>query len=230
MPMDSQFDEYAANYEAALGQGLSLAGEDMAYFARGRVAWLAHALRVLGEHPKRVMDYGCGQGSTTPLFFDLLGAEFVLGTESSEKLVDLARRTYGSKRAYFSFVDQYVPDAGMDLTYSNGVFHHIPVRQRGAAIDYVWRSLRPGGLFALWENNPWNPGTRLVMSRIPFDRDAIPLSSRQAQRLLREGGFEVLRTDYLFIFPRQLKCFRRLETLLSRVPLGGQFQVLCRKP
>jgi hypothetical protein len=26
-----------------------------------------------------------------------------------------------------------------------------------AAVDYVYRSLRPGGLFAFWENNPWNP-------------------------------------------------------------------------
>ena len=43
-------------------------------------------------------------------------------------------------------------------------------------------ALRPGGLFAFWENNPWNPGTRLVMSRIPFDRDAITLSA------LERGG------------------------------------------
>ena len=66
-----------------------------------------------------------------------------------------------------------------------------------AAIDYVLRSLRPGGLFAFWENNPWNPGTRYVMSRIPFDRDAITLSPLEARQLLRVGGFEILRTDFL---------------------------------
>ena len=45
---------------------------------------------------------------------------------------------------------------------------------------FVRQGLRPGGVFALWENNPWNPGTRLVMRRIPFDRNAVLLSARAA--------------------------------------------------
>jgi hypothetical protein len=53
------------------------------------------------------------------------------------------------------------------------------------------RSLRPGGLFAPWENNPWNPNTRYVMSRIPFDRDATTLSPPKAVGLLRQNGFQV---------------------------------------
>ena len=108
----------------------------------------------------------------------------------------------------------------------------IIFRRRNAphAIDYVLRSLRPGGLFAFWENNPWNPGTRYVMSRIPFDRDAITLSSPEARHLLRLGGFEILRTDFLFIFPRILDWCRWVEPLCSRLPLGAQYQVLCRKP
>ena len=94
----------------------------------------------------------------------------------------------------------------------------------------VFRRLRPGGLFALWENNPWNPGTRYVMSRIPFDRDAVPLAPPEARRLVRACGFEVLRTDFLFLFPRALRLMRPLEARLSRLPLGAQYQVLCRRP
>ena len=47
---------------------------------------------------------------------------------------------------------------------------------------------RPAGYFALFENNPWNPGARLVMRRIPFDRDAIMLSPRHAARMLILSG------------------------------------------
>jgi hypothetical protein len=89
--------------------------------------------------------------------------------------------------------------------------------------------LRPGAIFAFWENNPWNPGTRYVMRRVPFDRDAVTLSPPEARRWLRSAGFEILRTDFLFIFPRPLRWLRRLEPILSRAPLGGQYQVLCRK-
>jgi hypothetical protein len=67
------------------------------------------------------------------------------------------------------------------------------------------------------------------MHRIPFDRDAQPLSSPAARRLLQAGGFEILQTDFWFIFPRKLKWLRGLETGLARWPLGAQYQVLCRK-
>ena len=40
-----------------------------------------------------------------------------------------------------------------------------------------------------------------MMNRIPFDRDAITLSPPEARQLLVVGGFEILRIDYLFIFP-----------------------------
>ena len=35
------FDQYAAEYDAALAQGLSVSGEDKEHFARERVSWLA---------------------------------------------------------------------------------------------------------------------------------------------------------------------------------------------
>lgn len=230
MTRGTHFDEYADSYDVALGHGLAVSGEHKEYFAQGRVAWLARCLREMQQPPGRVMDYGCGAGSSTQFLLDLLGAEFVLGVDTSAKSIELARRAHRSERTRFVLFDQYRPCGEMDLVYCNGVFHHIPMGRRPAAVDYVRCSLRPGGLFALWENNPWNPGARLVMSRIPFDRDAVTLTPPETRHLLRAGGFEVLRTDFLFIFPRALKWLRRIEPLVSRLPLGAQFQVLCRKP
>jgi SAM-dependent methyltransferase len=224
-----EFDAYAADYDAALAQGLAVSGEDKMYFVRGRLAWLAACLRQLGEQPMTVMDYGCGIGSTTPAFFEWLGVTSVVGTDIAPRALDVARRAYGSERTRFLLFDHYQLNAALDLVYCNGVFHHIPPQAREAAVAYVARALRPGGLWAFWENNPWNPGTRYVMHRIPFDRDAIPLTPPEARRLLQAGGFEILRTDFLFLFPRMLKWLRRLEARLARWPLGAQYQVLCRK-
>jgi hypothetical protein len=67
------------------------------------------------------------------------------------------------------------------------------------------------------------------MSRCVFDRDAILLTPPEARALLRESGFQVLRTDFRFIFPRALRALRKFEDLVHRVPLGTQYQVLCRK-
>jgi hypothetical protein len=68
------------------------------------------------------------------------------------------------------------------------------------------------------------------MRRIPFDRDAVPVWPSEARRLLQVSGFEILRTDFLFIFPQILRYLRNLEPHLARWPIGGQYQVLCRKP
>jgi hypothetical protein len=110
------------------------------------------------------------------------------------------------------------------------VFHHIPIADRAEAAAFVFEALRPGGLFAFWENNAWNPGTRYVMRRTSFDHDAIPVFPHGARRLLRTTGFEVMGTDYLFVFPGPLALLRPIEPWISKLPLGGQYLVLARKP
>jgi len=224
------FDAYAAQYDAALQQGLSVSGETKDYFARGRITWLTQVLAQMGEEPQSVLDFGCGTGTSARLFRETLPLAEILGVDVSAGSLEVGRQLHGHLRIRFSSLTEYQPEPRFHLAFCNGVFHHIPLPERPGAVNFIIRSLRPGGLFAFWENNPWNPGTRLVMRRIPFDRDAIPLSALQALHLLRAGGFQTVRTDFLFIFPRILKCFRGLEPLLSRLPLGAQYQILCRKP
>jgi SAM-dependent methyltransferase len=229
-PAKPGFDAYASQYDAALAEGLSVSGETKDYFAQGRVDHLAGRLQELRFRPGSILDFGCGTGTNTPFLLNLDGVSSLLGVDISESSLNIARRLIPDKRAAFSPLDQYRPDGRFDLVFTNGVFHHIPLAERSAAIDYILRALRPGGLLAFWENNPWNPGTRYVMSRVPFDRDAITFSSHEAEGLIRAGGFEVLRTDFLFIFPKMLGFLRSLEPTLVRLPLGAQYQLLCRKP
>jgi SAM-dependent methyltransferase len=232
MKIDSResFDKYAAEYDNALSQGLSVSGETKNYFARRRIEWLRDRLQKDMACVDHIMDYGCGTGSSAPLLSEILGANALVGTDKSVESLQIATHNFGSKTATFLRFDEYQPDGRFDLVYCNGVFHHIALSERAAAVNYIFRSLRPGGYFAFWENNPWNPGTRLVMSRIPFDRDAITITARGARALVRSGGFEILRTDFLFIFPNILNSLRWIEPFCTSFPLGAQYLVLCRKP
>jgi SAM-dependent methyltransferase len=231
MKIDSResFDKYAAEYDSALSQGLSVSGETKDYFARRRIEWLRDRLQKDMAHADHVMDYGCGTGSSAPLLSEILDAKALVGTDKSVESLQIATHNFGSKTATFLRFDEYQPDGTFDLVYCNGVFHHIALSERAAAINYIFQSLRPGGYFAFWENNPWNPGTRLVMSRIPFDHDAITITARGARALLRSGGFEVVRTDFLFIFPNILNSLRWIEPFCTSFPLGAQYLVLSRK-
>jgi len=226
----SPFDDYALQYDAALTIGLSASGEGKEFFSRGRVNWLAPRLAKLRVTPGQILDFGCGTGGSTPCLLALPGARQLLGVDVSARSVDVANQTHGSDRARFELLGRGRPAESVDLAYCNGVFHHIPPKQRRDAMAYIYRCVRPGGILALWENNGMNPGTRYVMSRIPFDRNAITLTARSARQLVRASGFRVVSTNFLFIFPRWLGWLRSFEPAVSGLPLGAQYVVLCRKP
>lgn len=226
----SEFDAYAAEYDAILASALSISGEDKNYFASGRVVRLARCLARLQTAPRTALDFGCGIGSATPFLLNEFNLDALVGVDVSVQSLAIARDKHDDRRVRFVHLAEYRPEGRFDLVYCNGVFHHISASDHVAVMDTVYSSLRPGGLFGFWENNPWNPGTRYAMHRNPFDRHAVPLSPLTARHLLRECGFEMMRTDFLFFFPRFLKWFRCLEPSLACLPLGAQYQILCRKP
>lgn len=226
----SEFDSYAAGYDAALAMGIAASGENKEYFARGRVKWARSVLAPMGVTPRRILDYGCGTGSTASVLREHWTVDSLLGLDTSSESVRVAALTDRAPGTRFDLISRYDPAGDRDLVYCNGVFHHIPPAERLAALAFIWSCLEPGGLLAFYENNPWNPGTRYVMSRIPFDRDARTLSAPEAKRLIRSAGFDIVRTDFLFVFPRSLSWLRRLEPALSSLPIGAQYLVLGRKP
>jgi len=235
-PIDQDQDPFGEadldSYDSDLNQGISLSGEGKDFFASGRLEQVAHRL---SSHkipaPIRILDYGCGPGNATLALSERWPQATVIGVDTSESLISVARANAAdSPQCRFYTPDTLPPDQSFDLVYCNGVFHHIPVAEREDVLSWIHDRMAPGAVFALWENNSWNPGTRWVMRRIPFDRDAILLSPRYAVRMLRKAGYEIMSYDFAFIFPKFLKALRPLERVLCKLPLGAQYQVVCRKP
>lgn len=224
----TEFDEFSDSYEDSLHQGVRLSGENADYFAEQRVAWLSGVLRQLNHSPSRVLDFGCGTGGAVNHLLGAFPECTVLGVDPSEKSLEVARASFDAEKTSFA-EPQDAAKNSFDLAYCNGVFHHIKPENRPAALKIVYDALVDGGYFAFWENNPWNPGTRMVMSRIPFDRDAITINPFAALPLLKKAGFEIVRRDFRFWFPGALSFLRPLEWLLVKIPLGAQYLVLCRK-
>lgn len=227
--MTDTFSGYAGNYDEALARGLSLTGEGKEYFAQQRVSWLARTLAKLDKSSDHVLDFGCGTGSTSAMLLQLPGALEVLGVDVSVPLLDVAIRHHESQSVRFASVTDEIPEAAFDVVHCSGVFHHIPPAERPAAARWIRDRLRPGGVLALWENNPWNPGTRLVMSRIPFDRDAIRISPPQACALVRNAGLRIVATEYLFLWPRSLAFLRTTSRYLGWFPLGAQYLIVGKR-
>lgn len=226
---EPEFDAFAENYDEALNEGLKLSGESKDFFAENRMKWVRSRLKESESLPSTALDFGCGTGSAAPFFFDILGIDSLVGMDPSEQSLEQGRNSWKDYPVEFVSDTQHIEEP-LDFAFCNGVFHHIPPAQRELAVQSIFDSLSAGSCFAFWENNPWNPVTRYAMSRVPFDADAILVWPGEARMLLKNGGFEILHTDYVFFFPRFLAFLRRFEPLLKWLPLGGQYLVLCRKP
>ena len=120
-------------------------------------------------------------------------------------------------------------DAEFDFVTAAGVYHHVPPSQRVALSREVRRVLRPGGTFCIFDHNPLNPLTRLIVSRTPVDADAVLMPARRARAMLRFAGFAHVKVRYFLFFPEPLfRRFGRAENLLRRVPFGGQYALFAR--
>ena len=220
--------DLSAEYEQMLNQGIRLSGENRRFFLIGRVRYLMGILPA-DFQPKRILDFGCGIGDTTAYLASMFPAAEVIGVDEAAKALEHAVERFGADRVRFEGIENISPGY-FDLVYVNGVFHHIPPAERISALNLIRQSLSPGGRLALFENNPWNPGARMVMKRIPFDRDAIMISPREAVRLVSESGFQhPAQVRSLFYFPHFLSWLRATEVVLNRLLLGAQYCVLVQK-
>tara|TARA_B100002019_G_C21179263_1_gene552763 strand:- start:59 stop:742 length:684 start_codon:yes stop_codon:yes gene_type:complete len=224
------FDEVSLNYEEMLDRGICLSGEKSDYFAYKRVNHTAKLDGQFHANSEKIMDYGCGTGGSTRFLLDAFNPNSLCAADTSESSLRILKRKYKSSKIQSILIDSSTTKMNCDICYCNGVFHHIPPKDRVKAARFIYDSLKEGGRFYFWENNPWNPATHWVMSRIEFDRDAIKVFPYQAVNLLKKVGFEIKLINYMFIFPRFLKILRPVEKLTLRLPLGCQYLIAAQKP
>jgi hypothetical protein len=199
------------------------------YYARGRLRWLRKCLDELGERPATLLHFGGGHGAMTAEFFAQLAIRSLVGVEVSPASTHPAELLGTTDNVTFVHVADYRATASMDLAFTHAVIPRMTERERAAAAVLVFRSLKSGGLFAFWAQNPWNPLARLSANG-SSGRPARPFTPPDARRLLRGVGFDIVHTTSMFYFPPLLSWCRPLEPMLASLPLGGQYMVLARKP
>jgi 2-polyprenyl-3-methyl-5-hydroxy-6-metoxy-1,4-benzoquinol methylase len=96
---------------------------------RGEEAWVALIREAVGGGG-RVLDVGCGDGSTARLALQC-GATYVLGLEISERQLAGARETEVPGRLEFRAGDAQEPIGGdpFDLIVGRSVLHHLDFRE-----------------------------------------------------------------------------------------------------
>lgn len=225
-------EAYPDEYRRDVSGSLAFSGLSMDMFTRGKVDNMVDVLRhhsVVPAATAACLDIGCGIGAAHPLLCDRVGA--LSGADVSADAIETARSSNPSVE-YRSYEPPRLPypDAQFDFCTTSCVIHHVPPAQWQGFVNEAYRVARPGGLFTVYEHNPFNPLTRVAVWRCPFDHDAVLLRPRRVIHLMRAAGFQIVLRKYLFFVPVDAAWARRVDRLLGWLPLGAQYVVCGRKP
>jgi SAM-dependent methyltransferase len=216
----AEFDRYAQSYDRVLASALGTGGE-VDRFAGYKVDEMQAALS--GATVRSVLDFGCGVGRSLPFLQRAFPGARVYGFDPSSESVTAAQQ-----RAPDSIVvddlDEIASES-FDCILVANVMHHVPIAARPGELVRCARLLGRSGSLFVFEHNPFNPVTRLVFDRCPFDRDASMLMRRDLERLGAQAGLAVRRRAYTLFLPFRGKVTAAVHRALAWLPLGAQYYV-----
>jgi len=174
-----------------------------------------------------VLDYGCGVGTLSNCLQGLLPKAHLNGFDVSAESITTINCNLASRGLFTN--DSAQLGAGYNVIILSNVLHHIDPPNRSGTIQELKARLCGDGLLIVFEHNPINPVTQWVVRNSPLDENAILLYRGEVLTLLSSIEMSVLRTSYLFFFPRVLSSMRFLEDHLQWCPLGAQYAVVARQ-
>lgn len=221
----AKFDAYARDYEELHANSIGASGEQPSYFADYKARCLEELLGPGFAEP--VLDYGCGIGSLTERLAERYAE--VHGFDVSTASLSQARLRVPT--ATFHSDPESLVEGRFGVIVLANVLHHVPPAERHALVGSLTRRLQPGrGKLVVFEHNPYNPLTRMAVSRCEFDDDAILLPPREIRTLFLSAGLTSIHQRFIVFFPRFLGAFRPLEPHLAWLPLGAQQMVYATRP
>jgi SAM-dependent methyltransferase len=218
---EAEFDIHAEGYEADLKASLPELLAEGDYFARYKVEAVYAAEK--RRDPRAILDFGCGVGLALQIFSEYFPKESLWGYDVSPVSLSHARQRAPTAQLTADLHD--LQENYFDVIFVANVFHHIPIDTRLSVMKACRAMLKPGGRIYLFEHNPYNPLTRRVFERCPFDRDAQMITRGALLELTALADLTVVAKRYTLFFPKPLAVFRRMEFLLGWLPIGAQYCV-----
>lgn len=221
----SYFDKYATEYKSILNASTKASGEKSEFFSEYKIRDVFENFGDQLRPGARILDYGCGIGSSLPYFLKYFPAADINCIDVSEKSLEIARESHPEHTNFLSFDGTNLPfeDEFFDVVFAAGVFHHIPWSEHTKKLQEWRRVLKPGGVAIVFEHNPYNPMTRHAVASCPFDEDAQIIEAKALRRSADAAGLINGEVFYRLFFPRLLRHLRPLERHMRWLPVGAQY-------
>jgi len=124
---------------------------------------------------KRILDFGCGSGSSTVILARAFPDCDIVGLDMDEPLLFIARTKaehYGAARVWF----QASPDSNclpddigqFDFVIMNAVYEHLLPAERRVLVPRIWSAVRPGGILFINETPNRRYPREVHTTRLPL--------------------------------------------------------------
>jgi ubiquinone/menaquinone biosynthesis C-methylase UbiE len=226
--MSHEFDQFAKDYRGINDNALKLTGESSTFFAEYKAKKLREWCPEKAGQSIKVLDFGCGDGVMTSFVQHEFKNATMYGIDPSSDSIGVAQETFPhikfstSQGLKIDFEDNF-----FDLIYAAGTFHHIPFEDHDAYVQEILRVLKPGGIFVLFELNPWNPATVYIFNRNPIDQNATMMPKSYSVQLLKK--FNTVTTKFYSFYPGFLGWLRPTERFMTKIPFGALYACLAEK-
>lgn len=234
-----EFNNFAEGYSGGNEDTLKwLFGENLDQFIYVKANWLWNYLnqcrmKIPLNEEYHLLDYGCGTGEMMKWLRILGFPGHLQGVDVSQSMLEEAEKRWeGFQKPSFSCIGETktgFPDAFFHCIVATCVFHHIEPEKRDDVLQEIKRILAPGGILVLFEHNPFNPLTRLIVKRAAIDKHAILLYPNEIRARYNKAAFANYKLEYLMFFPPYMKGFLKFERYLRRLPLGAQYVAVGEK-
>lgn len=219
------FDKHAQNYRDTLKTSLGCFGKSDTFFDTHKINYIKDWV-VSSSQPYDILDFGCGIGKLTCLLAKDFQQSTVYGYDTSKESLSIAREENAGLRNIY-FINELSGEQKYDLVIAANVFHHIKPAERIGELTKMKGLLKPAGKIIIFEHNPFNPVTRYIVSRCPFDSDAELIWCHKFIKLAAACGLKVEFKRYILFFPWYSRLLKNIEyQLLMHFPLGAQYMLL----
>ncbi len=236
------FDEIARDYEKIHNQSLPPGVQSESFIIQRAAYATQWILSKIKDKEFSYLDFGCGNGRMLKCLLDSFelrpfldtGQLQLFGFDTSSDSLSEARKLMNNESVILVENWREFPQAHrFDLVLTCHVFHHIPLKERPKTAADLYRRMKPGSRLVIWEHNPLNPVTRVLVKTCPFDKDARLLTSMKTRNLFLKSSFRLLESAYINLLPPQWvknDCLAAIEKKLLSFPIGAQYWMMFQRP
>lgn len=213
------------------------------YYVYKKVEHLVQFVKTkFDQHDKIIiLDYGCGTGEVCKILEKYFNN--IVGCDTNESMLKVAR--LNSFQSNFYLLDENfslpIADESVDVACMYGVLHHIPSKDEiDLVFDKIKRYLKKNAFLVIYEFNPLNPCSRYIVSTCKVDEGVhldgfhkgifpTTLYHWQIEKICKEHDFEVIKRDFILLFPPILKKLSIIEKMLQNYPFGNMSVTIAQK-